>query len=51
VTYVLDKDGVCQFVYNELADAASHVDAAENVLKELKSSKAGGKNIIAGLFS
>ncbi len=36
VTYVLDKNGVCQLVYDELADAASHVDAAANKLAELK---------------
>ena len=36
VTYVLDKNGVCQLVYDELANAASHVDAAADKLAELK---------------
>ncbi|KAG7351437.1 peroxiredoxin [Nitzschia inconspicua] len=36
VTYVLDKDGVCQLVYDELVDAASHVDKAAEKLSELK---------------
>jgi peroxiredoxin Q/BCP len=35
-TYVRDKDGVCQKVYNELADAASHVEVAKKTLQELK---------------
>mmetsp|Transcript_17314 Transcript_17314/g.42062 ORF Transcript_17314/g.42062 Transcript_17314/m.42062 type:complete len:267 (+) Transcript_17314:2291-3091(+) len=49
VTYVLDKDGVCQSVYDELADAASHVDKAEEVLQTMKPASAGG--ILAGLFN
>ena len=36
VTYVLDKNGVCQLVYDELADAASHVDKAAETLAEIK---------------
>jgi peroxiredoxin Q/BCP len=36
VTYVLDKNGVCQLVYDELVDAASHVDKAAQKLAELK---------------
>jgi thioredoxin-dependent peroxiredoxin len=36
VTYVLDKDGVCQKVYNELADAASHVQVAKDTLAAFK---------------
>jgi peroxiredoxin Q/BCP len=36
VTYVLDKTGVCQMVYDDLKDAASHVDAAAEVLATLK---------------
>merc|ERR1712232_1149724 len=40
VTYVLDKDGVCQKVYDELADAASHVEVAKETLEEIKSSSA-----------
>lgn len=52
VTYVLDKEGVCQMVYDELADAASHVDKAEDALEELKaSSKSGQSNPFASLFS
>lgn len=43
VTYVLDKDGVCQKVYDDLADAVSHVEVAKSALKELKSSKAAAK--------
>jgi peroxiredoxin Q/BCP len=35
VTYVLDKKGVCQKVYDELADAASHVKVAKEVLAEM----------------
>ncbi len=42
VTYVLDKNGVCQLIYDELVDAASHVDKAANKLKELKSTKSIG---------
>ena len=29
VTYVLDKDGVCTSVYDNLADAASHIEKAK----------------------
>lgn len=36
VTYVLDKNGVCTTVYNELADAASHVQVAKKSLATLK---------------
>lgn len=36
VTYVLDKDGVCQTVYDDLADAASHVKVAKEALAGLK---------------
>jgi thioredoxin-dependent peroxiredoxin len=36
VTYVLDKNGVCTKVYDELANAASHVDVAKKALAELK---------------
>ena len=32
VTYILDKQGVCIEVYNELADAASHVEVAKKTL-------------------
>ena len=47
VTYVLDKSGVCQMVYQELADAASHVDKAAEKLAELKGSNT---NALASLF-
>ena len=47
VTYVLDKNGVCQMVYQELADAASHVDKAAEALAELKGAN---KNALASLF-
>jgi peroxiredoxin Q/BCP len=46
VTYVLDKNGVCQLVYNELGDAASHVDKAAEKLAELKPASP-----FAGLFA
>ena len=36
VTYVLDNDGVCQLVYDDLGNAASHVDKAAEKLEELK---------------
>ena len=49
VTYVLDKAGVCQLVYDDLADAASHVDAAANKLSEMK--PAGANNPLASLFA
>lgn len=45
VTYVLDKNGVCQKVYDELADAASHVEVAKDALSQIR----GGKK--AGAFS
>jgi peroxiredoxin Q/BCP len=35
VTYVLDKNGVCTNVYDELADAASHVEVAKGALEEI----------------
>lgn len=50
VTYVLDKNGVCQFVYDELADAASHVGKAEEALQAMKKPAADPKNLFAGLF-
>jgi len=39
VTYVLDKDGVCTSVYDNLADAASHIQAAKDALEEMKPAK------------
>ena len=40
VTYVLDKDGVCTSVYDNLTDAASHIQAAKDALEEMKPAKA-----------
>jgi thioredoxin-dependent peroxiredoxin len=36
VTYVLDKNGICTTVYDELANAASHVTVAKTSLAALK---------------
>ena len=41
VTYVLDKNGVCTKVYDDLANAASHVEVAKKALGELKAKKWG----------
>jgi peroxiredoxin Q/BCP len=46
VTYVLDKAGVCQLVYDDLGNAASHVDAAADKLAEMKPA-----NPFAAIFS
>ena len=51
VTYVLDKNGVCQKVYDELADAASHVAVAKETLVEMKPAKSNPVAELAGLFS
>lgn len=48
VTYVLDKSGVCVSVYDNLADAKSHVEASTSVLAELKAN--APTNPIASLF-
>jgi peroxiredoxin Q/BCP len=48
VTYVLDKQGVCQMVYDELGNAASHVDKAAEKLAELKPKKSA--NPLAAIF-
>ena len=40
VTYVLNKDGVCTSVYDNLADAASHIQAAKAALGEMAPAKA-----------
>ena len=42
VTYVLDKDGVCRSVYDNLTDAASHINAAKDALDEMQPAKTGG---------
>lgn len=41
VTYVLDKNGVCTSVYDNLTDAASHINAAKDALSEMPTKKAG----------
>ena len=51
VTYVLDKEGVCQAVYDDLADAAGHVDFAKNALAELKATSKKSSNPLASLLS
>ncbi|KAL3794844.1 hypothetical protein ACHAW5_004366 [Stephanodiscus triporus] len=40
VTYVLDKDGTCTSVYDNLTDAASHIQAAKDALEQMKPAKA-----------
>ena len=45
VTYVLDKDGVCTSVYDNLADAASHIEKAKEALTEIQPAKKAGFNI------
>jgi peroxiredoxin Q/BCP len=47
VTYVLDKDGVCQSVYNELGNAESHVSVAAQALVEMTPES---KNPFASIF-
>eukprot|EP00985_Skeletonema_marinoi_P001066 scaffold433_cov161-Skeletonema_marinoi.AAC.12 len=42
VTYVLDKDGVCTSVYDNLGDAASHIEKAKEALAEMKPAKKAG---------
>mmetsp|Transcript_10744 Transcript_10744/g.17744 ORF Transcript_10744/g.17744 Transcript_10744/m.17744 type:complete len:194 (+) Transcript_10744:86-667(+) len=42
VTYVLDKDGVCTSVYDNLADAASHIEKAKEALGEIQPAKKAG---------
>jgi peroxiredoxin Q/BCP len=39
VTYVLDKDGKCTSVYDNLADAASHIGAAKDALAAMTPAK------------
>merc|ERR1712228_189229 len=52
VTYVLDKNGVCTTVYDDLANAASHVEVAKEALSEIKgASGAKSENPLAALFS
>jgi peroxiredoxin Q/BCP len=47
VTYVLDKNGVCQKVYNELGNAESHVSVAAQALEEMVPAS---KNPFASIF-
>lgn len=49
VTYVLDKQGVCVATYDNLSDAASHVEAATDALEEIK--EAAPSNPFAALFN
>ena len=42
VTYVLDKNGVCTSVYDNLTDAASHINAAKDALSEMTPNKKAG---------
>ena len=42
VTYVLDKNGVCTSVYDNLTDAASHINAAKDALSEMAPTKKTG---------
>jgi len=42
VTYVLDSTGVCQLVYDDLGNAASHVDKAAEKLSQMKPAKKAG---------
>lgn len=51
VTYVLDKSGECVSVYNNLADAKSHVEAATDALAELKASAPAPSNPFASFFN
>ena len=39
---MLDKDGVCTSVYDNLGDAASHIDAAKDALEEMAPAKSAG---------
>lgn len=52
VTYVLDKNGVCTTVYDDLGNAASHVVVAKEALADLKGAEpAKISNPLASLFS
>ena len=42
VTYVLDKSGVCTSVYDNLTNAASHIEAAKEALEEMVPAKSTG---------
>lgn len=47
VTYVLDKAGVCTGVFQDLADAAGHVDFAESALAEIKAAQPEKKGVFS----
>lgn len=49
VTYVLDKNGECVSVYDNLGDAASHAEAAKDALEAIP--KSGPANPFESLFS
>mmetsp|Transcript_9610 Transcript_9610/g.19511 ORF Transcript_9610/g.19511 Transcript_9610/m.19511 type:complete len:196 (-) Transcript_9610:40-627(-) len=53
VTYVLDKNGVCTSVYDNLADAAGHLDAAKDALEDIQATSPTNPLIapIAALFN
>ena len=51
MTYVLDKDGVCVKVYDELADAASHVEVAKEALASIKGSGKKSGNPFASFLN
>eukprot|EP00586_Coscinodiscus_wailesii_P007186 CAMPEP_0172480818 /NCGR_PEP_ID=MMETSP1066-20121228/6268_1 /TAXON_ID=671091 /ORGANISM="Coscinodiscus wailesii, Strain CCMP2513" /LENGTH=197 /DNA_ID=CAMNT_0013242515 /DNA_START=359 /DNA_END=952 /DNA_ORIENTATION=+ len=51
VTYVLDKNGVCVSVYDNLGDAKSHVKAATDALEELAPSSSGSGNPLLSFFN
>lgn len=42
VTYVLDKNGECTSVYDNLTDAASHIGAAKDALADMQPAKKEG---------
>lgn len=50
VTYVLDKQGVCVKVFDDLVNAAKHVDAATDALETLKVESPAAKNPFAAFF-
>lgn len=49
VTYVLDKSGVCQKVYDDIGNAESHVVVAAEVLEGMKKTSSS-KNPLASIF-
>ncbi len=51
VTYVLDKNGECVSVYDNLVDAKSHVEAATDALAEIKAAAPASSNPFASFFN